>query len=126
MFFIDSLQALHVAEKALEGIPDGKLYLFIEVGAENGRAGLRNVEEILPITEAIKNNPRLHLLGVSGFEGIIPQGTPIIQLIPYRQENWTHKKTEGLLKKSNQHMLKTSSLIYGWYKKTFWTRKKYD
>jgi hypothetical protein len=61
-----------------------------------------------------------------GFEGIIPQGTPIIQLIPYRQENWIHKKTKGLLKKSNEHNAKTSSLIYGWYKKTFWTRKKYD
>jgi hypothetical protein len=61
-----------------------------------------------------------------GFEGIIPQGTPIIQLIPYRQENWTHKKTKGLLKESNEHNLKTGSLIYGWYKKTFWTRKKYD
>jgi hypothetical protein len=61
-----------------------------------------------------------------GFEGIIPQGTPIIQLIPYRQENWIHKKTKGLLKKSNEHSFKTSSLIYGWYKKTFWTRKKYD
>jgi len=61
-----------------------------------------------------------------GFEGIIPQGTPIIQLIPYCQENWVHKKTKGLLKKSNDHGAKTSSLIYGWYKKTFWTRKKYD
>jgi hypothetical protein len=61
-----------------------------------------------------------------GFEGIIPQGTPIIQLIPYRQENWIHRKTKGMLNKSNEHNLKTSSLIYGWYKKTFWTRKKYD
>jgi hypothetical protein len=61
-----------------------------------------------------------------GFEGIIPQGTPIIQLIPYRQENWVHKKTKGLLKKSDEHNAKTSALIYGWYKKTFWTRKKYD
>jgi hypothetical protein len=60
-----------------------------------------------------------------GFEGIIPQGTPIIQLIPYRQENWVHKKTKGLLNKSNEHNLKTSSLIYGWYKKTFWTKKQY-
>ena len=35
-------------------------------------------------------------------------------------------KKNGLLKKSNEHGKKTSSLIYGWYKKTFWTRKKYD
>jgi hypothetical protein len=61
-----------------------------------------------------------------GFEGIIPQGTPIAQLIPFRQENWKHKKTKGLINKSNEHSLKTSSLIYGWYKKTFWIRKQYD
>jgi len=60
------------------------------------------------------------------FEGIIPQGTPIAQLIPFRQENWSSKKTKGLLKKANENMIKTNSLIYGWYKKTFWIRKKYD
>ena len=61
-----------------------------------------------------------------GFEGIIPQGTPIAQLIPFRQENWSSKKTKGLVFLSNQDRLKSFSLIYGWYKKTFWTRKKYD
>jgi hypothetical protein len=60
------------------------------------------------------------------FEGVIPQGTPIIQLIPFRQEHWKSKKIKGLLKKSKEHNLKSTSLISGWYKKTFWTRKKYD
>jgi hypothetical protein len=61
-----------------------------------------------------------------GFEGIIPQGTPIAQLIPFRQENWSSKKTKGLVEIAKQHNSKTTSLISGWYKKTFWTRKKYD
>lgn len=61
-----------------------------------------------------------------GFEGIIPQGTPIAQLIPFRQENWSSKITKGLTKIAKQHDKKTNSLISGWYKKTFWTRKKYD
>jgi hypothetical protein len=61
-----------------------------------------------------------------GFEGIIPQGTPIAQLIPFRQENWSLKLTKGLTKIAKQHNDKIVSLIYGWYKKTFWTRKKYD
>ena len=60
------------------------------------------------------------------FEGIIPQGTPIAQIIPFRQENWQSKKTKGLIKKGQEHYDKSSSLVYGWYKKTFWTRKKYD
>lgn len=71
-FFIDSMQALRVAEEAIASLANGKLHLFIEVGAENGRAGARNVEDVLPLVKAIKNNPRLKILGVSGFEGIIP------------------------------------------------------
>jgi hypothetical protein len=60
-----------------------------------------------------------------GFEGIIPQGTPIAQIIPFRQENWFSKKTEGLVEEGLQNNQKSSSLIFGWYKKTFWTQKKY-
>jgi hypothetical protein len=60
------------------------------------------------------------------FEGIIPQGTPIAQLIPFRQENWSSKKTKGLIKTGKEHDTKTMALISGWYKKTFWTRKKYE
>jgi hypothetical protein len=60
------------------------------------------------------------------FEGIIPKGTPIAQLIPFRQENWSSEITDGLIKTARQHSDKTNSLISGWYKKTFWTRKKYD
>jgi hypothetical protein len=62
----------------------------------------------------------------NGFEGIIPQGTPIAQLIPFLQENWSSKKTKGLTKIAKQHSQKTNSVISGWYKKTFWTRKKYN
>ena len=61
-----------------------------------------------------------------GFEGIIPQGTPIIQIIPFRQENWSSKKIKGLIKIAKQNQKKSNSLIYGWYKKTFWVRKKYE
>ena len=61
-----------------------------------------------------------------GFEGLIPQGTPIAQLIPFRQENWKSKVTKNLIVRGEKD--KNSSLLVfsGWYKKTFWTRKKYD
>ena len=61
-----------------------------------------------------------------GFEGIIPQGTPILQIIPFTQKNWVSKNTKGLLDKSTIHNNKGLSVMSGWYKKTFWTRKKYD
>ena len=60
------------------------------------------------------------------FEGLIPQGTPIVQIIPFLQQDWTSKKVNKLLKKSQQHDDESFSVIFGWYKKTFWTRKKYD
>jgi hypothetical protein len=60
------------------------------------------------------------------FEGIIPAGTPILQIIPFLQENWSSKIKKGLFEKGRLTTKKSGSFIYGWYKKTFWTRKKYD
>lgn len=60
------------------------------------------------------------------FEGIIPQGTPIAQLIPFRQENWSSKIKKGLVEESKKHLKMGNMLISGWYKKTFWTKKQYD
>jgi hypothetical protein len=60
------------------------------------------------------------------FEGIIHKGTPILQIIPFYQENWISKLTPGLLKQGKENGARTLSLISGWYKKTFWTRKNYD
>jgi hypothetical protein len=60
------------------------------------------------------------------FEGIIHQGTPIAQIILFRQENWSSKMIKGLSEESKMHNDFGQSVLTGWYKKTFWTRKKYD
>jgi hypothetical protein len=60
------------------------------------------------------------------FEGVIPKGTPIIQIIPFFQENWSSKKIKNLTKKGDQHGKMSASILFGWYKKTFWTKKHYD
>jgi len=59
------------------------------------------------------------------FEGTIPQGTPIAQLILFRQETWKSKKQSGLVKKGEIYNSSSISTLIGWYKKTFWTHKKY-
>ena len=61
-----------------------------------------------------------------GFEGIIPKGTPIAQLIPFRQQNWSSKIQKGLSEIAKVNHNKSITVINGWYKKTFWVRKKYD
>ena len=62
----------------------------------------------------------------SNFEGIIPQGTPIAQIVPFRQENWKSKKKDGLAKIGSLNNIASGSVFRGWYKKTFWTRKQYE
>ena len=49
-----------------------------------------------------------------GFEGLIPQGTPIVQLIPFLQESWKSKKTDGLVEEGVNNN-KASLLVFsGW------------
>jgi hypothetical protein len=61
-----------------------------------------------------------------GFEGVIEQGTPIAQLIPFRQENWKSVKTKGLCELADINNSSSTSVIRGWYKKNIWKQKKYD
>lgn len=61
-----------------------------------------------------------------GFEGIIPQGTPVAQLIPFRNENWKSKKTKGLIKKGNSNKISSGFILFGWYKKMYWNKKNYN
>ena len=60
------------------------------------------------------------------FEGIIKQGTPIAQIIPFLQQNWNSVKVDGYAALGDQNNVRSSAVISGWYKKTFWTKKKYD
>jgi len=62
----------------------------------------------------------------TGFEGLIPQGTPMAQLIPFRQEKWKSKNKPGLAETGILHNDLTLMVFKGWYKKTFWTKKYYD
>lgn len=61
-----------------------------------------------------------------GFEGIIPQGTPIIQIIPFTNEEWKSEKKSGLVRAGEINRKKSLSVISGWYKNTFWIKKKYE
>jgi hypothetical protein len=62
----------------------------------------------------------------SGFTGIIPRGTPIAQLIPFKREDWTLKETKGLKKEGEIETYNSLSVISGWYKKHHWRKKTYN
>ncbi len=60
------------------------------------------------------------------FEGIIPMGTPVATLIPFKPENWSSEYKEGLLKTGKENQIKTALKLFGWYKSTYWRKKYYE
>lgn len=61
-----------------------------------------------------------------GFEGIIPSGTPIAQLMPIKRYNWKMiKNDQTLQKKAAYHGRLARDPEYG-YKKVMWNRKEYN
>jgi hypothetical protein len=61
----------------------------------------------------------------SSFEGVIPQGTPIAQVLPFKRESWSLKATPGVLKKGQLFGRSSISRIQGWYKANIWVKKHY-
>lgn len=60
------------------------------------------------------------------FEGLIPKGTPIAQVIPFKRDSWTmelgdRKKLEAQAKVGK----KLHSKFFDRYKSMFWTKKEY-
>ena len=60
------------------------------------------------------------------FEGIIPAGTPIAQIIPFKNEKWKVQKEKGLIEEGEKNFNRSRAVLSGWYKKTFWVKKEYN
>jgi len=65
----------------------------------------------------------------NGFVGVVPEGTPYLQIIPFKREDW---ESEIVFHKAIDIMAKTKEVSDlfrkpegGVYKKLFWTRRKY-
>jgi hypothetical protein len=61
-----------------------------------------------------------------GFQGIIPRGTPIAQLIPFKREDWKLEHTKELKKEADKESYNSLSVISGWYKNHHWRKKTYN
>jgi hypothetical protein len=60
------------------------------------------------------------------FEGIIPHGTPIMQVIPFKRESWKSERTDQIreeIDKNTYNSLRTHS---GYYKKMLWSKKDFE
>jgi hypothetical protein len=60
------------------------------------------------------------------FEGIIPAGTPILQIMLFKTENWNSELDTSILEEASKNERRTSNAAYGWYKKNIWKKKTYD
>ena len=61
------------------------------------------------------------------FEGLIPAGTPVAQVIPIKREGWSiGKESEKNLLKRKQVGYLRNSKFYDKYKKMFWEKKEYN
>ena len=60
------------------------------------------------------------------FEGLIPAGTPIAQVIPIKKESWKLEEgSEKEVKRSLDHLHQVRATFFEGYKKLFWQPKEY-
>lgn len=60
------------------------------------------------------------------FEGVIPAGTPIAQILPFKRENWKAKTSKDLVTEAEVNKVRSTNLTRGWYKATHWRKKTYE
>jgi hypothetical protein len=59
------------------------------------------------------------------FEGIIPKGTPIAQVLPFKKENWEMEEDKSLIETAKKLRFLSGSVLKGWYKNSVWNRVTY-
>ena len=60
------------------------------------------------------------------WEGLIPAGTPMAQVIPFKRESWKHKIGSNKERiEQNLVTAKLKTLFFNSYKRQFWSRKEY-
>jgi hypothetical protein len=60
------------------------------------------------------------------FEGLIPKGTPIAQVIPFKRDDWKMEiGSTKEIKEQNKILDKLSTKFFDRYKSMFWSRKEY-
>jgi hypothetical protein len=61
------------------------------------------------------------------FEGMIPKGTPLVQVIPFKRDNWTLEFGSKKELEENYKITKNITLkFFDRYKSMFWTRKQFN
>lgn len=59
------------------------------------------------------------------FEGIIPKGTPFVQFIPIKRDNWKARYNQEIAEEGRKRVWQSLSTV-GYYKNNFWNRKSFQ
>ena len=59
------------------------------------------------------------------FTGVIKQGTPIAQIIPFKTESWKIEQNDKIKEEALNNLVKSRSVLFGWYKNNYWKKKDY-
>ena len=64
----------------------------------------------------------------AGFQGLIPAGTPVAQVIPFKRDSWKINVSddEKYLKEIRKVDVKLKTKFFDSYKRLFWTKKEYN
>jgi hypothetical protein len=61
----------------------------------------------------------------STFEGIIPAGTPIAQILLFKTEDWSSEEDKSIIEESLTNSKRSVSTL-GWYRNHIWKKKFYN
>lgn len=76
-------------------------------------------------TDTYKSVINFPFLIKADFEGVIPAGTPIVQITPFKREVWQMQLGEADPKEMDQSQIKLNHKLMGGYKSQWWRRKEY-
>jgi hypothetical protein len=62
----------------------------------------------------------------SGYTGLVNRGTPMLQIIPFKRDEWASRIDKDLLKEGGITQRIAQSFAEFWYKKNAWIRKSYE
>lgn len=60
------------------------------------------------------------------FEGTIPAGTPIMQIIPFKREGWQSEVKQTDRGWLNKQLFQVAKYLYDGYRKVVWVKKSYE
>lgn len=59
------------------------------------------------------------------WEGLIPKGTPFLQIIPFKRDDWNSEVITNYTNTHEINLRKRDSVLRGWYKRNAWSTKRY-